>query len=213
MITDISEWDKFITALVTRYKGKLIYELWNEPEDKNSWTGSVGDMVILTSHMYNIIRSIDPGALIIAPSGSATYMDLYYAAGGVRTVDVVSVHGYPDPRSNDVAETIGGFLSVPMKAVMAKYGLSQKPLWDTEGSWGNTKFEVQSQIRTCKLHSWRETISCTGQTASPACTGMHGTERLGAPSGTGQRARIWLPPPTSRFIPGWSARGWLARVP
>ena len=65
-------------------------------------------------------------------------MDRYYAAGGVRTVDVVSVHGYPDPRSNDVAETIGGFLSVPMKAVMAKYGLLQKPLWDTEGSWGDT---------------------------------------------------------------------------
>ena len=27
---------------------------------------------------------------------------------------------------------------MPMKAVMAKYGLSQKPLWDTEGSWGDT---------------------------------------------------------------------------
>ena len=62
MITDISEWDKFITALVTRYKGKLIYELWNEPDYNISWTGSVTDMVTLTSHMYNIIRSLDPGA-------------------------------------------------------------------------------------------------------------------------------------------------------
>ncbi|MGO9021231.1 MAG: cellulase family glycosylhydrolase [Syntrophobacteraceae bacterium] len=134
MITDIGDWEAFITALATRYKGKLIYELWNEP-DNNSWTGSAADMVLLTSHMYQIIRSIDPAALIISPSGEAPYMDKFYAAGGVRTVDVVSLHGYPDPK-DDVPESIGGFLSVPMKAVMAKYGLSQKPLWDTEGSWG-----------------------------------------------------------------------------
>ena len=136
MVTDIRDWDAFITALATRYKGKLIYELWNEPDTKH-WTGTVADMVLLTSHMFKIIRSIDPEAVIISPSGEAPYMDKFYAVGGVRTVDVVSLHGYPDPK-NAVPETIGGFLSVPMKAVMAKYGLSQKPLWDTEGSWGDT---------------------------------------------------------------------------
>jgi polysaccharide biosynthesis protein PslG len=138
MITDIRDWDAFITALATRYKGKLIYELWNEPDNKYG-TGTVADMVVLTSHMFAIIRSIDPEAVIISPSGEAPYMEKYYAAGGVRTVDVISLHGYPDPRRNDVAETISGFLTVPMRAVMAKYGLSQKPLWDTEGSWGNAR--------------------------------------------------------------------------
>ena len=38
MITDIADWDNFITAMVTRYKGKLDYELWNEPEQPGSWT-------------------------------------------------------------------------------------------------------------------------------------------------------------------------------
>ena len=47
MITDIRDWDAFITALATRYKGKLIYELWNEPDTKH-WTGTVADMVLLT---------------------------------------------------------------------------------------------------------------------------------------------------------------------
>ncbi len=137
MITDITDWDNFITALVTRYKGKLIYELWNEPDYGASWTGSVADMVTLTSHMYNIVRSLDPGATIIAPSGGATFMASYYAAGRVRTVDVVSVHGYPGEGIHNVAESIGGILTVPMKAVMATYGLRQ-PIWDTEGSWGNS---------------------------------------------------------------------------
>jgi hypothetical protein len=136
MVSDIRDWDAFITALATRYKGKLIYELWNEPENKY-WTGNVADMIRLTSHMLTIVRSIDPKAIIISPSGNAPYMDKFYAAGGTRNVDVISLHGYPDPKNN-LPEAIGGFLSVPMKAVMAKYGLSHKPLWDTEGSWGDT---------------------------------------------------------------------------
>jgi hypothetical protein len=152
MITDIRDWDAFITALATRYKGKLIYELWNEP-DNNYWTGTVADMVLLTSHMFAIIRSIDPEAVIISPSGEAPYMEKYYAAGGVRTVDVISVHGYPDPRRNDVAETISGFLTVPMRAVMAKYGLSQKPLWDTEGSWGGTKSGAITDPDCCQAEN------------------------------------------------------------
>ena len=138
MVSDITYWDEFITQLATRYKGKLIYELWNEP-NTIYYTGTVQEMVLLTSHMYNIIRSIDPDAIIISPSGEDAYMEKYFAAGGVRTVDVISLHGHLSFKGqNMVPETIGGSLSVPLKAVMAKYGLSQKPLWDTEGSWGDT---------------------------------------------------------------------------
>jgi hypothetical protein len=49
---------------------------------------------------------------------------------------VNSLHGYPDP-TNDVAEAIGSFLTPPKQAVFAKYGIQTKPLWDTEGSWGD----------------------------------------------------------------------------
>jgi len=91
----------------------------------------------LTTHAYNIIRSMDPTAKIVAPSYThPENLDAYYAAGAVRSVDVNSLHGSPDPK-NDVAEAIGGFLSVPYKAVFTKYGIQNKPLWDTEGSWGN----------------------------------------------------------------------------
>ncbi len=134
MVANIQDWDDFVTALVTRYKGKIqIYELWNEPQH---FTGTVADMVALTQHMYDKIRSLDPGAVIISPSAIAPYLDSYFAAGGVKTVDVISLHGYPDPK-NDVAESINGFLTQPLKTVLAKYGLSSKPLWDTEGSWGD----------------------------------------------------------------------------
>jgi len=139
MVNDIQDWDDFITALVTHLKNKfpavVDYELWNEPDQ--GFTGTIADMVMLTTHAYNIIRRIDPSAKIVAPSyTNPENLDAYYGGGGVRGVDVNSLHGYPDPK-NDVPEAIGGFLSVPYKVVFTKYGIQNKPLWDTEGSWGN----------------------------------------------------------------------------
>lgn len=133
-VANIQDWDNFVTALATRYKGRLIYELWNEPNAK-TFTGTVAEMVTLTSHEYNIIRSIDPGAVIITPGctygvrGAADCLDQYFSAGGPTGVDVISWHGYwPDPEH--VISEIG-----KLRTMMAKYGISSKPLWDTEGAW------------------------------------------------------------------------------
>lgn len=133
-VANIQDWDNFVTALATRYKGKLIYELWNEPNAK-TFTGTLAQMVTLTSHEYNIIRSIDPGALIVTPactygvSGAADCLDQYFSAGGPTGIDIISWHGYwPDPEH--VISEIG-----KLKTMMAKYGISSKPLWDTEGAW------------------------------------------------------------------------------
>jgi hypothetical protein len=134
MVANTKDWDDFVTALATRYKGKLIYELWNEP-NAESFTGTVADMVTLTTHEYNIIRSIDPSALILAPSptygnaGDSAYMDQYFGAGGPTGVDVITFHAYWTTPEAVIGD------SNHMKALMAKYNLSSKPLWDTEGSW------------------------------------------------------------------------------
>ena len=66
--------------------------------------------------------------------GSA-YLDSYFAAGGTLDIDAVSMHGYSDPR-NDIAEMITQSITTTIKNVMSKYGLSAKPLWNTEASWG-----------------------------------------------------------------------------
>ena len=49
----------------------MIYKLWDEP-DASSFTGTITDMVTLTTHEFNIIRSIDPGALFLAPSPTSS---------------------------------------------------------------------------------------------------------------------------------------------
>lgn len=137
MVSNLQDWDDFVTALVTRYKGKIqIYELWNEPE--HTFSGTMDQLVTLTQNEHDIIRSIDPAATILSPSMVSegyAYLDSYFASGGTMDIDAVAFHAYPNP-SNDIAETITQSMSVTIKTVMSKYGLSAKPLWNTEGSWG-----------------------------------------------------------------------------
>lgn len=136
-VTNLQDWDDFVTALVTRYKGRIqVYELWNEPQE--SFTGTMDQLVVLCQHEHDVIRSIDPAAVILSPSMVSeghVYLDSYFATGGTLDIDAVAMHAYPDP-TNDVAESITQSVSSTIKAVMTKYGLSAKPIWNTETSWG-----------------------------------------------------------------------------
>jgi hypothetical protein len=136
-VADIADWDAFVTALVTRYKGKIqIYELWNEPQ--NAFSGTVPQMVVLTQHAHDIIRTLDPSATILSPSMIAwgyQYLDSYFAAGGTRDIDAIAFHLYPNT-TNDIAETVTTTATSTLRTVIAKYGLAGKPMWDTEGGWG-----------------------------------------------------------------------------
>jgi len=136
MVADISDWDDFCTALVQRYKGQIMmYELWNEP-DEPSFTGTLADMVELTTHLYNIIRANDPNALIASPSIiRAPWFGNYFAAGAPRGVDVIATHGYLE-NSGNVAEALAAAKTAAWHPIMIRYGLQSKPLWDTESSWG-----------------------------------------------------------------------------
>ena len=147
---NIQDWDDFVTALVTRYKGKITYyELWNEPDNQYWLAGAkshtkpgamkTSDMVMLTKHAHDIIRRIDPNAKIISPSfhGSGDwFMDQYYAAGGVTDVDIVSIHGYPESGKITPEGSISNHVN-RLLPIISKYGLQNKPLWDTEIAWSD----------------------------------------------------------------------------
>jgi len=136
MVADISDWDDFCTALVQRYKGDIkLYELWNEP-DEPSFTGTLAEMVQLTTHFYNIIRANDPNALIASPSIiRAPWFANYFAAGGPRGVDVIGTHAYLE-HSGNVPEALAAAKTADWHPIMIQYGLQNKPMWDTESSWG-----------------------------------------------------------------------------
>ena len=145
----MAAFDTFLQTLVLRYKGQItMYELWNEPNVGNVFTGTIAQMVTLTKHVYNAVRANDPKALIAGPSSTdANYLLAYFQAGGPRGVNLIDMHGYPDVGTNDVPEAIVGFKSVNIKINMASIGLQNKPIWDSENSWGGPKANKDPDYR------------------------------------------------------------------
>jgi hypothetical protein len=138
---NMQDWDDFVRALATHAGGRIKYwELWNEANQHEYWSGGIPPLVTMAQHANSIIKSIDPSAKVFTPSGvggatdTSTFLDDFLAAGGSRFVDGVAFHGYGNPIPSLPEEA--GRIADAIKDVMVKRGLGGKPLWDTESSWG-----------------------------------------------------------------------------
>jgi len=134
-------WKDFVTAISVRYAGKIKYwEIWNEPNAVNSWTGTTGQMVTMAQNAYPIIKATNSTALVLSPGpqgpSGPTWLDSYLAAGGGAYSNGFTFHGYLG-FTNGVANAPEGIVSLVtnLKNVMSRYGQGSKPLWDTEHSW------------------------------------------------------------------------------
>jgi polysaccharide biosynthesis protein PslG len=75
---------------------------------------------------------------MLTPPSRDEWFKNYVATGGLQYADVVTFHGYFGiqcgvfPDAAHVADRVNN-----MQASMAAAGISGKPLWDTEASWGD----------------------------------------------------------------------------
>ena len=130
-----------------------MYELWNEPSVSSEWNPgqmsqgnniSMAAFIQITNDAYDIIRSIDPNAKIVSPSGYLPWMDTsYWANGGIgglnntgRHFDYISIHeySYVGKHASFVPEQMVGQKTAWNKTFI-KYGI-KTPTANTEGSWG-----------------------------------------------------------------------------
>lgn len=147
--TNHQDYIDFVTALATRYKGKIThYETWNEPTSTVFWTGTMPQLVQLQNDLYTTVKGIDPTATVHTPviGASATTGDCsnsnagpygtgaFFTANGTSNFDVVDIHFYPYP-AGAAPEAIGVQIT-NVKCSMAANGISSKPLWNTEFGWG-----------------------------------------------------------------------------
>jgi hypothetical protein len=190
---NISDWDDFVTALVTRYKGRIrYYEIWDEPNRPEAWRGTVRDMVTLAQHAYLIIKSIDPSAKVLTPGVTVIgiqpphpgcimdcWLDQYFAAGGYQYADAVTWHGFYCPNSIracgngigcDVAINCAGTPLLNqirlVRSTMAKYGLADKPLLDTSGGWGKNENLPDPDQQAAYVARWHILQAADGVTAA-----------------------------------------------
>jgi len=135
---NLDDWRAYVTAMVTRYKGRIsAYEIWNEPNLKDFWSGTTDDMIMLTKEASQIIHRVDPGAVVVSPSATAEYgipwLEEYLKKGGGRFVDVIGFHFYVDPHTKMPEEMVPVMQKV--ERTLAQYKLQDTPLWNTECGW------------------------------------------------------------------------------
>src|SRR3954451_2794644 len=126
----------FVTALVTRYKGEIAYyELWNEPDCSCYFAGTQAQLVRMGKDAAAIIRSIDPKAKILSPSGHVWSMTTWFAgyiqAGGAPNFDIVNMHMRGTGALNETPEAfLGTYANIEAQLKINK--LTTRPLWDSE---------------------------------------------------------------------------------
>jgi hypothetical protein len=139
----VSDWTAFVQALAkysasrkaSGRKGIDLYELWNEPNAGNFWRGTYAQMVQLASAAYPLIHQYDPSAKVSTPVPQGTagwqWMSGYFAAGGSRYADEVGFHGYTGTAypESQIANVNA------LRSLMSQYGVSSKPLNDSEHYW------------------------------------------------------------------------------
>jgi polysaccharide biosynthesis protein PslG len=143
MPRNIGDWDDWVRAVVTRYKGRITsYQPWNEANLSTFSTGSAKQMAQLTKHAYDIVKSIDPAATVVAPSTGTrlsgpfkkfypAYLSELKALGW--PVDAWSAHTYPASLGTPVDRAK---LAQMYLAVLRAAGAPDLPVWDTENNFG-----------------------------------------------------------------------------
>jgi hypothetical protein len=145
--TNIIDFDNYVRAIVNHAAGKIKYwELWNEPQDPQFYCGSVSTMVIMAQHASQIIRSIDPNAVILSPAPTSingpNWFSSFLSGGGAATFDVVAFHGYWSSTAEDILKVVSNY-----RGLMATNGISERPLWDTESSWSTGSGTPSSDLQ------------------------------------------------------------------
>ena len=134
---DMEDWKTYVRTVATRYKGKIHdWEIWNEPNRPQSWTGSVETMVEMTRQASIILKGIDPSNRIVCPAPEQEkglpFLDKFLSNGGGQYVDVIGYHFYVS--ATGTPEDMVSLIQ-KVKAIMEKNGVGNKPLWDTEAGW------------------------------------------------------------------------------
>lgn len=132
---NVEAWRTFVRTVVSRYKGRIqAYEIWNEPNLKDFWTGTTDQMLTLTKEASQIIHTVDPKAIVVSPSATADFgipwFEEFLKKGGGQYVDVIGYHFYVAKLPEELVPLIQR-----VREVISENGLADKPLWNTESGW------------------------------------------------------------------------------
>ena len=133
----LDAWGEYVKRVVEHYGRRLpVLEVWNEQNDPGFWKDpSAANYLALLRRTYEVVKARDP-ALRVSFGGTSgipfRFIEEVYKLGGAKYFDMVSVHPYTHP---DAPEGRVDRDLEKLRAIMAKYGDAEKPIWITEVGW------------------------------------------------------------------------------
>lgn len=132
----ISDWENYVRRVATRYHGRVrYYEIWNEPNLTQFFSGSVKTMLELARVAHTVLKNVDPTIQVLSPSPTERrgikWLDEFLRLGGGHYVDIIAYHFYVRPAPPEQMVALIG----DVRLLMDRYGQGAKPLWNTESGW------------------------------------------------------------------------------
>jgi hypothetical protein len=161
---NLDDWRDYVRTVATRYKGKIkYYEIWNEVNQPEFYTGSVDKMLELTRTAKEVLKAVDPSIKVISPNVTSIgmdWMDEFLFKGGGNQVDIIGWHWYFGLRPEQILPLVNN-----TRRLMKSYNIANKPLYNTEGASGKdstyqpTDDEIRGSVARAYILFWSHGIS------------------------------------------------------
>jgi hypothetical protein len=160
---DIEDWRRYVRKVGERYKGVIShYEIWNEPNSPDFFSGSPETMIWLAREAYKILKEIDPNNVVVSPAATEKsgirWLSRYLELGGADFADVIGFHFYVFPGPpEEIAERIRH-----VQLVLTNARVVGKPLWNTETGWHDRQFrpgEAEAYVARSLILTWASGVS------------------------------------------------------
>ena len=141
----LDAWRTYVDTVVRRYYGPDVqFQVWNEANVVNYWSGTPAQMAQLTAVARQVVDKVDPDITLVAPAfvtrlaSQQKWMDDFFAqkVGGKPVgdlIDVVSLQLYP-VAATPTPEAAMAQLAAD-RTILAKDNVD-KPVWNTESNYG-----------------------------------------------------------------------------
>jgi polysaccharide biosynthesis protein PslG len=136
---DPSTFAEFMYQIASRYKGRVkTWELWNEPDNQDYWTGTVEQFGDLIRAGSAAIRRADPKTKIVLGgiAWNLNFLQQLVSQPGMATnFDIVNLHSYLETWAPDPAELTAEHVNAADR--LLREANAPKPLWLAEIGYSN----------------------------------------------------------------------------
>jgi hypothetical protein len=154
------EFAELMGLLAARYRGRIhSWELWNEPDNRDYWLGSVADYAELARLGAEAIRAVDPSIRIVSGglAGTVEFLaQLFAGFDAARTFDVVNLHAYYETWNPAPLETLPRYVA-DVADLLRRHG-GPPAIWMAEIGYGNYRRGRHVSAHTVATFAYEHTL-------------------------------------------------------